>query len=148
MRPSRLTAWCAWLKRKAFPQLSTKWTLALDPAEREIMDELEKLFRESEQLQRHVTFLYNHGGMYRKFNGNLLFHGCVPLDEDGNLKALHFGGRIYQGKSYRTMQIRLRAALISDDPLQKSSILCGICGVAATRRCPEGVVKTFERTAS
>ena len=84
------------------------------------MDELEKLFRESEQLQRHVTFLYNHGSMYRKFNGNLLFHGCVPLDEDGNLKALHFGGRIYQGKSYMDYADSIaRRAYFSDDRTQK-----------------------------
>lgn len=79
------------------------------------------------------------GGMYGKFNGNLLFHGCVPLDEDGNLKALHFGGRIYQGKSYMDYADSLRAALIFRwTAPRKSSISGGICGVAATRRCPEG----------
>ena len=88
------------LSEKEWPTINRNDPYSLDPMEREIMDELEQLFRESEQLQRHITFLYNRGSIYRCFNGNLLFHGCVPLDEDGSLKALCFDGRVYQGKSY------------------------------------------------
>ena len=105
------------LKEKAFPTVDRDDPYKLSEAEREIMDELEKLFLESEQLQRHVTFLYNNGSMYRKFNGNLLFHGCVPLDEDGNLKAVQLGGRIYQGKSYMDYaDMTARRAFFSEEP--------------------------------
>ena len=135
------------LKEKRFPTINRMDPYALDPAEREIMDELEKLFRESEQLQRHVTFLYNHGSMYRKFNGNLLFHGCVPLDEDGNLKALHFGGRIYQGKSYMDYADSIaRRAYFSD--VRTQNVLDVMWYLWCGRNSPVSgrVVKTFERT--
>ena len=135
------------LKEKRFPTINRMDPYALDPAEREIMDELEKLFRESEQLQRHVTFLYNHGSMYRKFNGNLLFHGCVPLDEDGNLKALHFGGRIYQGKSYMDYADSIaRRAYFSDDRTQKELEFMWYLWCGSNSPLSGRVVKTFERT--
>ena len=135
------------LKEKRFPTINRMDPYALDPAEREIMDELEKLFRESEQLQRHVTFLYNHGSMYRKFNGNLLFHGCVPLDEDGNLKALHFGGRIYQGKSYMDYADSIaRRAYFSDDRTQKELDFTWYLWCGSNSPLSGRVVKTFERT--
>ena len=135
------------LKEKRFPTIKRMDPYALEPAEREIMDELEKLFRESEQLQRHVTFLYNHGSMYRKFNGNLLFHGCVPLDEDGNLKALHFGGRIYQGKSYMDYADSIaRRAYFSDDRTQKELDFMWYLWCGSNSPLSGRVVKTFERT--
>ena len=135
------------LKEKRFPTINRMDPYALDPAEREIMDELEKLFRESEQLQRHVTFRYNHGSMYRKFNGNLLFHGCVPLDEDGNLKALHFGGRIYQGKSYMDYADSIaRRAYFSDDRTQKELDFMWYLWCGSNSPLSGRVVKTFERT--
>ena len=135
------------LKEKRFPTINRMDPYALEPAEREIMDELEKLFRESEQLQRHVTFLYNHGSMYRKFNGNLLFHGCVPLDEDGNLKALHFGGRIYQGKSYMDYADSIaRRAYFSDDRTQKELDFMWYLWCGSNSPLSGRVVKTFERT--
>lgn len=135
------------LKEKRFPTINRMDPYALDPAEREILDELEKLFRESEQLQRHVTFLYNHGSMYRKFNGNLLFHGCVPLDEDGNLKALHFGGRIYQGKSYMDYADSIaRRAYFSDDRTQKELDFMWYLWCGSNSPLSGRVVKTFERT--
>lgn len=135
------------LKEKRFPTINRMDPYALDPAEREIMDELEKLFRESEQLQRHVTFLYNHGSMYRKFNGNLLFHGCVPLDEDGNLKALHFGGRIYQGKSYMDYADSIaRRAYFSDDRTEKELDFMWYLWCGSNSPLSGRVVKTFERT--
>lgn len=135
------------LKEKRFPTINRMDPYALDPAEREIMDELEKLFRESEQLQRHVTFLYNHGSMYRKFNGNLLFHGCVPLDEDGNLKALHFSGRIYQGKSYMDYADSIaRRAYFSDDRTQKELDFMWYLWCGSNSPLSGRVVKTFERT--
>ena len=135
------------LREKRFQTINRMDPYALDPAEREIMDELEKLFRESEQLQRHVTFLYNHGSMYRKFNGNLLFHGCVPLDEDGNLKALHFGGRIYQGKSYMDYADSIaRRAYFSDDRTQKELDFMWYLWCGSNSPLSGRVVKTFERT--
>ena len=72
----------------------------LSTEENEVIEELKSFFLESEKLQNHVDFLYRKGGMYTCFNGNLLFHGCVPMDEEGIFKLVNFGGKIYKGREY------------------------------------------------
>ena len=72
----------------------------LSTEENEVLEELKSFFLESEKLQNHVDFLYRKGGMYTCFNGNLLFHGCVPMDEEGIFKLVNFGGKIYKGREY------------------------------------------------
>lgn len=135
------------LKEKKFPTINRNDPYALDSAEREIMDELQKLFLESEQLQRHVNFLYTHGAMYKKFNGNLLFHGCVPLDEDGNLKALCFDGRIYQGKSYMDYADGMaRRAFYAKQDKQDALDFMWYLWCGSNSPLSGRVVKTFERT--
>lgn len=135
------------LKEKRFPTVDRDDPYKLSQAEREIMDELEKLFLESEQLQRHVGFLYSHGSMYQVFNGNLLFHGCVPLDEDGALKAIHLEGRIYQGRSYMDYaDMAARRAFFSEDPPQRYLDFMWYLWCGSNSPLSGRVVKTFERT--
>lgn len=135
------------LKEKRFPTVDRDDPYKLSQAEREIMDELEKLFLESEQLQRHVEFLYSHGSMYQVFNGNLLFHGCVPLDEDGALKAIHLEGRIYQGRSYMDYaDMAARRAFFSEDPQQRYLDFMWYLWCGSNSPLSGRVVKTFERT--
>ena len=135
------------LKEKHFPTVDRDDPYKLSQAEREIMDELEKLFLESEQLQRHVEFLYSHGSMYQVFNGNLLFHGCVPLDEDGALKAIHLEGRIYQGRSYMDYaDMAARRAFFNEDPPQRYLDFMWYLWCGSNSPLSGRVVKTFERT--
>ena len=135
------------LKEKHFPTVDRDDPYKLSQAEREIMDELEKLFLESEQLQRHVEFLYSHGSMYQVFNGNLLFHGCVPLDEDGALKAIHLEGRIYQGRSYMDYaDMAARRAFFSEDPPHRYLDFMWYLWCGSNSPLSGRVVKTFERT--
>ena len=135
------------LKEKRFPTVDRDDPYKLSQAEREIMDELEKLFLESEQLQRHVEFLYSRGSMYQVFNGNLLFHGCVPLDEDGALKAIHLEGRIYQGRSYMDYaDMAARRAFFSEDPPQRYLDFMWYLWCGSNSPLSGRVVKTFERT--
>lgn len=135
------------LKEKHFPTVDRDDPYKLSPAEREIMDELEKLFLESEQLQRHVEFLYSHGSMYQVFNGNLLFHGCVPLDEDGALKAIHLERRIYQGRSYMDYaDMAARRAFFNEDPPQRYLDFMWYLWCGSNSPLSGRVVKTFERT--
>lgn len=135
------------LKEKRFPTVDRDDPYKLSQAEWEIMDELEKLFLESEQLQRHVEFLYSHGSMYQVFNGNLLFHGCVPLDEDGALKAIHLEGRIYQGRSYMDYaDMAARRAFFNEDPPQRYLDFMWYLWCGSNSPLSGRVVKTFERT--
>ena len=71
---------------------------ALSPEETQLMKSFQHAFTHSLRLHEHISFLYRRGWMYRCFNGNLLFHGCVPLNEDGTLLTKTFHGEAYSGK--------------------------------------------------
>ncbi len=55
----------------------------LTQEEAQVMNYLKNAFMRSEKLQKHAAFLFEKGEMYTVFNNNLLFHGCIPLDENG-----------------------------------------------------------------
>lgn len=57
------------------------------------MDKLTASFTNSEKLQRHVNFLLKQGSLYKIYNGNLLYHGCMPMNEDGSFKKVKVYGR-------------------------------------------------------
>ena len=63
------------------------------------MERLRQAFVHCEKLQRHIRFLFSKGGMYKVYNSNLLYHGCVPMDEEGNFKQVEIDGRTYKGKA-------------------------------------------------
>jgi len=86
-----------------FPTIDPQNPYALTAEEEEVMDRLEKAFLHSEKLQRHMRFLLNKGTLYKVYNNNLLFHGCVPLNEDGTLKKVSLYGKEYSGKSLYEM---------------------------------------------
>ena len=72
---------------------------ALTPEEGQVISGLRSAFRQSPRLREHVSFLYRRGWMYRAFNGNLIFHGCVPLREDGRFLEKVLEGRALSGKA-------------------------------------------------
>ncbi len=82
-----------------FPTIDPKRPYALTKDEEDIMERLERAFLNCGKLQEHMRFLLNKGGLYKVYNGNLLYHGCVPLEEDGSMKKVRIYGRSYQGKS-------------------------------------------------
>ncbi|MBQ7199157.1 MAG: fructose-1,6-bisphosphatase [Selenomonadaceae bacterium] len=73
---------------------------ALTDDEQKIIDELTNNFMESSQLKIHLDYLYQKGSVYTCHNGNLLFHACVPLNEDGSFKEISFGKKNYAAKNY------------------------------------------------
>ena len=76
-----------------FPTIDPADPYTLTPVEREVMDRLVLEFAHSEKLQRHVQFLYSAGGMYLRCNGNLLYHGCIPMNEDGEFAPIPVTGK-------------------------------------------------------
>ena len=72
---------------------------ALSAEEARLMTAFRHAFTHSLRLREHVRFLYRRGRMYRVFNGNLLFHGCVPLNEDGSFLTRTLHGRTLRGKA-------------------------------------------------
>ena len=73
---------------------------ALTPEESNVIDQLTDSFRHSEKLQKHTRFLYSKGSLYKVHNGNLLFHGCIPMNADGSLMTFTIGGKERTGKEF------------------------------------------------
>ncbi|MCI8339371.1 MAG: fructose-1,6-bisphosphatase [Lachnospiraceae bacterium] len=84
---------------REFPTVDRENPYELSEGERAVMEELKTAFHNSVRLQSHIRFLYERGSMYRIYNGNLLYHGCIPMDETGNFEGVEME-EIYQGKSY------------------------------------------------
>ena len=86
------------LKDSHFPTLMPDNPSKLTKEEERLMTKIEHSFRASEKLRRHIDCLLSRGGMYRVCNSNLMFHGSVPLDKDGQLKEVEVEGKQYKGK--------------------------------------------------
>ncbi len=83
-----------------FPTIDPADPLALTAEEAQLVEKLRLSFMHSEKLQHHVRFLFQHGSMYLVCNGNLLYHGCIPMEEDGSFSAVSLGGRQVSGRAY------------------------------------------------
>lgn len=81
-----------------FPTVYPERPLELTDEENELMTVLAYSFMHSDRLNRHIRFLYSKGSMYKTINGNLLFHGCIPLDKDGELQSINIEGVDYSGR--------------------------------------------------
>lgn len=105
---------------KNFPTIDPKKPYALTKEEEDIMDRLERAFTNCEKLQSHMKFLLNKGGLYKVYNGNLLYHGCVPLNEDGSLKKVRLYGHTYKGKGlYEILESYVRKGFYAVDPKER-----------------------------
>ena len=124
------------------PEVSYELTVE----EKQVMEGLRMAFVGSVRLRQHMDFLYQKGSMYRIFNGNLLFHGCVPLDESGNLEGVVFHQKRYRGRDYLDYAERISRRAWSKDATQKELdfmwyLWCGRKSPLSGRN-----IKTFERT--
>ena len=124
------------------PEVSYKLTAE----EKQVMEGLRMAFVGSVRLRQHMDFHYQKGSMYRIFNGNLLFHGCVPLDESGNLEGVVFHQKRYRGRDYLDYAERIARRAWSKDATQKELdfmwyLWCGRKSPLSGRN-----IKTFERT--
>jgi fructose-1,6-bisphosphatase-3 len=86
------------LRDKSFPTIDRLDPYSLSKGEKELMGTLESSFLESAKLQRHIRFLYSHGGMYKRINGNLLYHGCIPMTDKGDFEECAINGVVNSGK--------------------------------------------------
>lgn len=88
------------LRDTFFPTVDPKDPLALTRDEQEVMKAIGCSFRNSGRLQKHIRFLYSHGSMYLRANTNLLYHGCIPMANDGEFETIEIAGRKLKGKEY------------------------------------------------
>ncbi|ADO77348.1 fructose-1,6-bisphosphatase [Halanaerobium praevalens] len=86
------------LTDKHFPTIDPQNPYQLSEWEAEIIEQLSYSFKNNDQLQEDIRFLYNNGSLYKKYNGNLLFHGCVPLKPNGDFSVVKIEGEEYSGQ--------------------------------------------------
>ena len=105
---------------KNFPTIDPKRPYALTEAEEEVLDRLTQAFVNCEKLQSHMHFLLSKGGLYKVYNNNLLYHGCIPLNEDGSFKSVKIYGRSYKGKAlYEVLESYVRKGFYAIDEKER-----------------------------
>ncbi len=81
-----------------FPTIDPENPNELTPEENEVLNRLQRSFMNCDKLQKHTNLLLQVGGLYNVYNNNLLFHGCIPMNEDGTFKMVNVYGKEYKGK--------------------------------------------------
>ncbi len=87
------------LRETNFPTIDMNDPYALTEGENEVMHSLESSILNSQRMQNHIRFLFSHGSLYKTINGNLLYHGCIPVDENGEFLPVEIYGKTYKGKA-------------------------------------------------
>ncbi|MCI9477309.1 MAG: fructose-bisphosphatase class III [Emergencia sp.] len=104
------------LRDTNFPTVDPENPYALTEEEEEMMNALEASVLNSEKLQKHIRFLYSHGALYKRVNGNLLYHGCIPMTEDGDFELVELNGEAFKGKALMDyLDSEVRNAYFSPD---------------------------------
>lgn len=106
------------LKDSNFPTIDPQNPYKLTPEERELIEKLKSYFMSSEKYNKHVRFLFSNGSLYTTFNSNLLYHGCIPLNEDGTFRTVKIGEHEYKGKDLLdNLDMLAREAYFSKDDM-------------------------------
>lgn len=87
------------LNTRDFPTVDPADPYRLSPEEEALVGEYVSAFRESRPLRRHMDFICRRGSTYLCCNGNLLFHGCIPMTPDGAFARVRHEGRWYAGRA-------------------------------------------------
>ncbi len=104
-----------------FPTIGPEDPYRLSDLEKSVMDKLSISFENSERLQEHVRFLFAKGSMYRVQNGNLLYHGCIPMTHNGKLCHFVLDGINHSPKKFmdRLERLARQGYFAKDDPDKK-----------------------------
>jgi len=104
-----------------FPTVDPRRPYELTPREKGVVERLKLSFTGSKRLQHHIRFLFSKGSMYRVHNGNLLYHGCIPMNKDGSFRAVQVDGQAVAGRALMDRLDRLarQAYFATDNPAQK-----------------------------
>ena len=133
------------LVTRDFPTVDWSDPYALSEDEVRVMDNLLSAVRSSYKLNAHVNFLYERGSAYLVHNDDVLFHACVPMNEDGTFHPVNHQGQLLAGKAYYDYADRLaRRAWQEHDEVSLDWMWYLWCG----RYSPLSgrLMKTFERT--
>ncbi len=131
------------LRTREFPTVDAADPYALSREEQEVMAGIVESFRASKRLKSHIGFLYEHGAVYLIRNGNVLFHGCMPMEEDGSFARIRHQGTQYEGRAYFDLVDRIARRAWSQRDIEALDwmwyLWCGRYSPMSGR-----LVKTFE----
>ena len=133
-----------------FPTININNPYELTKDEIEVIDKLIKSFKNSEKLQKHIKFLYTKGSLYKTYNDNLLIHGCVPMDENGEFVENIIDGIKVKGKEYfdAIERVARQGYFADEDSEEKEAGMDFLwylwCGEKSPIFCKDAM-KTFER---
>ena len=137
------------LKDTEYPTVDPAAPYELTDEEKELMDYLEIAFKSCGKLKQHATMLVRNGGLYLKYNGNLMFHACVPLNEDGTLKEVNVYGEKFKGKKlFDRLEGLVRKGFTSDkfsDIIKAGDILWFLWNSPGSPLFGKAKMATFER---
>ena len=104
-----------------FPTIDPQNPLELSDYEKNVMEKICISFKNSERLQSHIRFLYSKGSMYKTYNGNLLYHGCIPMTKNGELRHFTLDDIDHSPKSFmdRLERLARQGYFSKDDPESK-----------------------------
>lgn len=133
------------LKTTLFPTLDINNPYELTEEENEIVLKLHRSFVSGQRLNNHIKFLYDKGSMYNVYNRNLIYHGCVPVDENGIFDMLLINGRYYHGKTLLDIcEVKARAAYVDNPNMDDVDFMWFLWGGEKSPLCGRKL-KTFER---
>ena len=133
------------LKTILFPTLDINNPYELTEEENEIVLKLHRSFVSGQRLNNHIKFLYDKGSMYNVYNRNLIYHGCVPVDENGIFDMLLINGRYYHGKALLDIcEVKARAAYVDNPNMDDVDFMWFLWGGEKSPLCGRKL-KTFER---
>ncbi len=137
------------LRDTDFPTVDWEHPYELSPEEADVMDRLTQAFLNCEKLQKQVRFLFTQGSLYKVYNGNLLYHGCVPMNEDGSFTRVNIYGNMYEGKAlYDVLENYARKGYYAIDPEEKKKGQDILWFIWENQNSPvfgKGKMTTFER---
>ena len=133
------------LKTTLFPTLDINNPYELTEEENERVLKLHRSFVSGQRLNNHIKFLYDKGSMYNVYNRNLIYHGCVPVDENGIFDMLLINGRYYHGKALLDIcEVKARAAYVDNPNMDDVDFMWFLWGGEKSPLCGRKL-KTFER---
>lgn len=134
---------------KHFPTIDPGDPYAFTPEEEAVLDRLQTAFMQCEKLHRHVDLLLRRGSLYRVYNNNLLYHGCMPLDEEGNFLPVEIYGNRYSGRAlYDVLEAYVRKAFFAErkaDRLRGRDMLWYLWSSPESPLFGKNKMATFER---
>jgi len=109
------------LRDTNFPTIDPEDPYRLTEEEKATLMALEASFLQSEKLQEHIKFIYSHGALYKVVNGNLLYHGCIPMDENGEFEKCTINGVTASGREYMDyLDSQVRKAYFNPDESEET----------------------------